>query len=84
MSACLLLSCEDGSRKIVECPTGADPEDIAERNGAKIYEFCESSEEAERRLSNDPNGKMDAPYRGCSSTSWSDLKRIKFSKPVRG
>ncbi|HEV8041375.1 MAG TPA: hypothetical protein VGP62_21045 [Bryobacteraceae bacterium] len=53
----LLLSCEDGSRLIVECPPDSDPETLAQQNGARIYEPCDSLEDAERRLSKDPNGK---------------------------
>jgi hypothetical protein len=53
----LLLSCEDGSRKIIECPPGSDLEALAQQHGAKIYDLCDSQEEAERRLGKDPNGK---------------------------
>jgi hypothetical protein len=42
---------------MVECPPGSDMEAFAQQHGAKIYEFCASREEAERRLRKDPNGK---------------------------
>ena len=53
----LILSCEDGTRKIIECPPGADPETLAQQHGTKIYDLCDSKEEAERRMTKDPNGK---------------------------
>jgi hypothetical protein len=53
----LLLSCEKGSRRIIEWPPGLDPEVLAKQHGAKIYEPCASLEEAQRRLFKDPNGK---------------------------
>lgn len=57
--SCLLLSLPDGTRRIVECPSGEDPEEVAEKHGTTIYEFCSSREEAERRLAKDPTGKLD-------------------------
>lgn len=55
----LLLSLSDGTRRIVECPSGENPQEVSEKHGTKIYEFCSSREEAERRLAKDPTGKID-------------------------
>ena len=55
--SCLLLSLADGTRRIVECPPGEDPEEVAQKHGTTIYEFCSFLEDAERRLAKDPNGK---------------------------
>jgi hypothetical protein len=57
--AYLLLSRDNGTRPIVECPRGEDPEEVAKKHGAKIYDICPSKEEAERRLVKDPTGKAD-------------------------
>lgn len=54
----LLLPCEDGTRPIIECPSGSDPEQLAQRHGATVFEPCDSLEEAHYRLSKDPNGKV--------------------------
>jgi hypothetical protein len=55
----LILSCEDGSRRIVDVPVGSKPEDIAEKNGSRLFDLCDSRDEAIRRLANDPNGRAD-------------------------
>jgi hypothetical protein len=57
MPAYLLLSSPDGSRPIVECPPGENPDEVAKNHGATIYEYCQSREEAEQRRAKDPNGK---------------------------
>ena len=54
----LLLTLRDGERKIVNLPPESRPEDIAERHGAQFFDVCLSLEEAKRRLSEDPNGKV--------------------------
>jgi len=53
----LLLSSEDGSRPIIEWPSGSDPQALALRQGAKIFEPCDSLEDAQRLRSNDQTGK---------------------------
>lgn len=58
MPAYLLLSPPDGSRPIVECPSGESPDEVAKNHGATIYEYCQSRKEAEQRLAKDPNGKV--------------------------
>ena len=55
----LLISLANGTRQIVEHPAGKDAEEVANEHGAKIYDFCHSKEEAERRLAKDPTGKAD-------------------------
>ena len=54
----LLLTLPDGTRKIVSLPHGNHPEQVAERHGASLFDLCSSPEEAQRRLSRDPNGKV--------------------------
>jgi len=53
----LLLSCENGQREIVEYPLGSDIDALAQQHGARIYDFCASKADAERRLAKNPNGK---------------------------
>lgn len=53
----LLLSLPNGRHAIVGCPSDQNPEEVAEGHGARIYDYCDSKEEAERRLAKDPNGR---------------------------
>jgi len=55
----LLLSPIDGSRPIVDCPAGEDPDEVAKKHGATNYISCQSKEEAERLLAKEINGKAD-------------------------
>ena len=54
----LLLSLPNGTRKIVDLPSGSDPDIIAEGHGASIFEMCDSRKEAESRIAKDPNGNV--------------------------
>jgi hypothetical protein len=54
----LLLSCDDGTRPIIEWPSGSDPEALAQRHGATIFETCDSLDDAQRRRSKEQTGKV--------------------------
>jgi hypothetical protein len=57
MPAVLLLSLPNGTKNIVPCPNGADPEDVATGFGAAIYEYFESEDQAKLSLDRDPTRK---------------------------
>jgi hypothetical protein len=59
MSAVLLLSLPNGTKKIVPCPNGADPEDVATGFGTTIYQYFESEDQARLSLDGDPTRKAD-------------------------
>lgn len=56
----VILSFENGTKKIVDLDAGSRPEDIAERNGAAFFDLCGSRSEANYRVAADPTGKADS------------------------
>ena len=59
MSAVLLTSLPGEPPKIVPCPNGADPEEIARGFGATIYQYFESEDQAKLSLIRDPTRRAD-------------------------
>jgi hypothetical protein len=61
MSVIFTMLGPDNKPHIYPIPEGMMPEDVAERHGLKeaIWEYCESETEAARRMSKDPNGKVE-------------------------
>lgn len=48
------------SRKVVRCPSGRIPEDVAEENGGSLVDFYSRVSDAMEAVRNELNGKADA------------------------
>lgn len=53
--AAIILWFKDRPPRVIECPGGSRPEDLAKQQGALMYDYFESIHEANFRLANDPN-----------------------------
>jgi len=58
MPAVMLLSLPGLPKKIVPCPEGQNPDDVAAGYGSAIFEYFESEDQAQLSLDRDPTRQL--------------------------